>query len=180
MKLDILMSCMHQTDGSLVAKSHITGNAVVINQCDREETIEFPTENGTARMICTTQRGLTKSRNMAIAASDADVCLLCDDDENFVYGYAGKILSAYEKLPQADVVIFRMVNRECPFGSDFRQLKFPQTMHVSSWQISFRRDSLLRTGVRFDELLGAGSGNGAEEELKFLVDCQKADRKSVV
>ena len=174
MKLDILMSCMHQADGRLVADSHITGNAVVINQCDREEIIEFPTENGTARMICTTQRGLTKSRNMAIAESDADVCLLCDDDENFVYGYEEKILSAYERLPQADVVIFRMVNRDCPFGDVPRQLKFPHTMHVASWQISFRRDSLLRTGVRFDELLGAGTGNGAEEELKFLLDCQRA------
>ena len=47
-------------------------------------------------------------------------------------------------------------------------------MKVSSWQISFQRQRLLDSGVRFDELLGAGTGNGAEEELKFLLDCQKA------
>ena len=174
MKLDILMSCMHQTDGSLIGASHITGNAVVINQCDREEDRVFDTENSRVRFISTTQRGLTRSRNLAIATSDADICLLCDDDEVFVDGYEQKILSAYERLPQADVVIFRMVNYPCAFGDQVRQLKFPQTMHVASWQISFRRESLLRTGVRFDELLGAGSGNGAEEELKFLLDCQKA------
>lgn len=174
MKLEILMSCMHQTDASLIAASHITGHAVVINQCDREETREYTAENGLVRFFSTTQRGLTKSRNMAITKSDADVCMLCDDDEVFVPGYEEKILSAYEKLPQADVVIFKMVNRPCSFGGEFRQLKFPQTMKVSSWQISFRRESLLRTGVRFDELLGAGTGNGAEEELKFLTDCQKA------
>ena len=174
MKLDVLMSCMHQADGSIVAASHITGNAVVINQCDREEELEFATETGRVRFLSTKARGLTRSRNMAIAESRADVCLLCDDDEVFVPGYEGKILAAYEALPQADVVIFRMVNYSCPFGAASRQLKFPQTMHVSSWQISFRRESLLRTGVRFDELLGAGTGNGAEEELKFLLDCQKA------
>lgn len=177
MKLDILMSCMHQTDTSLVAKSRITGNAVVINQCDREEETEFATRAGRVRFLSTTQRGLTKSRNMAIENSDADVCLLCDDDEVFVPNYDRKILKTYLELPQADVIIFRMVNYPCALGGQVRRLKFPQTMHVSSWQISFRRKSLLRAGVRFDELLGAGTGNGAEEELKFLVDCQRAGLK---
>ena len=177
MKLEILMSCMHQEDDTLVRQSHITGHAVVINQCDREEYREYPTQQGLARIWSTDQRGLTRSRNMAIANSDADVCLLCDDDEVFVPGYEEKILKAYEQLPQADVIIFRMVNYPCSLGDEVRELKFPQTMHVSSWQISFRRESLLRSGVRFDELLGAGTGNGAEEELKFMTDCQKAGLK---
>lgn len=174
MKLDILMACMHQSDDTLIRASRITGNAVVINQCDREEYAEYPTENGVARMYSTTQRGLTKSRNLAISKSDADVCLLCDDDEIFVDGYEKAILSAYDQLPQADVIIFKMVNRPASFSDEVQLLHFPKTMKVSSWQISFRRESLLRSGVRFDELMGAGSGNGAEEELKFLTDCEKA------
>ena len=67
-----------------------------------------------------------------------------------------------------------MVNRTPSFEDRVFRLRFPQTMKVSSWQISFRRQRLLDTGVRFDELLGAGTGNGAEEELKFLTDCEKA------
>lgn len=177
MKLEILMSCMFQEDDRLVRESGITGDAVVINQCSREERKQFQTENGKALMISTTQRGLTKSRNMAIANASADVCLLCDDDERFVQGYENLILSAYEKLPQADVIIFKMVNRTPSFADQVMELKFPKTMKVSSWQISFRRESLLRSGVRFDELLGAGTGNGAEEELKFLLDCQRAGLK---
>ena len=43
MKLDILMSCMHQSDGALIAASRITGSAVVINQCDREEVQAYNT-----------------------------------------------------------------------------------------------------------------------------------------
>lgn len=174
MKLDILMSCMHQSDDALIRSSRITGNAVVINQCDRDDFAEYVTENGRVRLYSTTQRGLTRSRNMAISRSDADICLLCDDDEEFVEGYEAAILSAYEQLPQADVIIFKMVNRAPSFPDEVMELKFPKTMKVSSWQISFRRESLLRTGVRFDELMGAGTGNGAEEELKFLTDCRKA------
>lgn len=174
MKLEILMSCMHQKDNELVEKSQITGDAVVINQCDREDYAEYKTENGLARMFFTTQRGLTKSRNMAVEKSKADICMLCDDDEVFVPDYEKKILTAYEKLPQADVIIIKMKDRQPSFEDKVIRLKFPQTMKVSSWQISFRRQSLLRAGVQFDELLGAGTGNGAEEELKFLTDCEKA------
>jgi glycosyltransferase involved in cell wall biosynthesis len=174
MKLEILMSCMHQSDDTLVRASQITSDVVVINQCDREDYAEYPTEHGLVRMFSTTQRGLTKSRNLAIAKSNADVCLLCDDDEVFQPDYREKILEAYKNLPQADVIIFKMVNRQPSFPDQVMRLRFPRTMKVSSWQISFRKASLTAKGVAFDELLGAGTGNGAEEELKFLWDCQKA------
>lgn len=174
MKLEVLMSCMHQQDDQLVQRSQITGNAVVINQCGLEEYAQYSTEKGIARMYSTCQRGLTKSRNMAIRNATADICLLCDDDEIFVSNYEGKILQAYESLPQADVVIFKIVNRPPSFPDKTIRLRFPRTLKVSSWQISFRRERLLSSGIWFDEFLGAGTGNGAEEELKFLTDCEKA------
>ena len=174
MSLEVLLSCMHQSDAALVHKSNLTGNCVVVNQCDRENYAEYATENGIVRMFSTRQRGLTKSRNMAIRNAQADVCLICDDDELFVPGYERAILDAYEQLPQADVIIFKMVDRPPSFKDSVMPLRFPQTMKVSSWQISFRRKKLLDANVWFDELLGAGTGNGAEEELKFLLDCEKA------
>ena len=70
-----------------------------------------------------------------------------------------------------------MQNRAPSFSDKVQRIRFPKTMKVSSWQISFRRESLLKSNVRFDELLGAGTGNGAEEELKFLQDCIKAKLK---
>ena len=174
MKLEILLSCMHQTDGSLFHRSGITGDALMINQCDREEQLIYTTEHGTGRMIFTRGRGLTKSRNMAIQAAQGDVCLLCDDDEEFVEDYERRILDAYLSLPQADLIIFKMKDRPPSFPDQVMELKFPKTMKVSSWQISFRRESLMKSGIRFDERLGAGTGNGGEEELKFLLDCQRA------
>ncbi len=173
-KLEVLISCMDQTDDRLIQSSQITGHALMIDQCDQEGGWTRPTLHGTARCIRTTQRGLTRSRNMAIAHAIGDVCLLCDDDEVFLPDYEETILGAYRQLPQADVIIFKMADRPASFPDKIQRLRFPKTAKVSSWQISFRRESLLRTGVRFDELLGAGTGNGAEEELKFLLDCQRA------
>ncbi len=177
MKLEVLMSCMHQTDDILVRKSCLTGNVVMVNQCQEELYQEFRTERGMLRMFSCTERGLTKSRNRAIKESNADICLLCDDDEIFLPDYEPDILQAYRNLPEADIIIFKMTNYPEKFKNKVMRLRFPQTMHVASWQISFRRQRLLESGVRFDELLGAGTGNGAEEELKFLLDSQKAGLK---
>ncbi len=176
-RLDVLVSCMYQENADIVKRSGITGNAVVINQCDREDYTEIMTEHRLAKMFSVTDRGLTKSRNMAIERSCADICLLCDDDEVFEADYRAKILTAYKKIPHADVIVFKMTNRPPSFEDRAMRIKFPKTMKVSSWQISFRRKSLIDSGVRFDELLGAGTGNGAEEELKFLCDCQRAGLK---
>lgn len=174
MKLEVLMSCMHQKDDTLVRTSRLTGDVVVINQCQWEGYNEYITRNGVARVFSTRQRGLTKSRNMAMEKASGDVCLLCDDDEIFVENYEQKILQAYQSLPEADVIVFKILNRKPSFPDKVQRLRFPKTLKVSSWQISFRRERLNASGIRFDELLGAGSGNGAEEELKFLVDCQRA------
>lgn len=174
MKLEILMSCMHQTDDRLFQRSQITGDVLMVNQCDRDAQQTCKTAGGIGRIYDTTTRGLTKSRNMAIEAAVGDVCLLCDDDEVFVTDYERRILEAYRLYPHADVIIFKMINRPPSFPDKVINLRFPKIMKVSSWQISFRRESLLRHNIRFDELLGAGTDNGAEEELKFLMDCRKA------
>ena len=176
MKLEILLSCMNQEVFDLVHKSGLTGDVTVINQSNREDYCEFDTRNGKAKVYTTVQRGLTKSRNMAIEKSCGDVCLLCDDDECFVSDYEHHILNAYNCVPNADIIVFKMINRPA-FGDTIKELKFFDLMKVSSWQISFKRQSLLENGLKFDELLGAGTENGAEEELKFLLDCRKAGLK---
>ena len=177
MKLDILLSCMNQKDERLIQESRITGNGVVINQYSAEGSRIYQTENGCVRWFDSATRGLTVSRNLAMEASDADICLLCDDDEVFEADYERRIIGAYEALPNADVIVFKMVGRPASFADRVMRLKFPRTMKVSSWQISFKRESLIHAGIRFDELMGAGTGNGAEEELKFLTDCEKAGLK---
>lgn len=174
MKLEVLMSCMHQQDDELVRRSRLTGDVIVVNQCDTEGYAQYPTDHGRAHIYSTCQRGLTKSRNMAIRHATADVCLLCDDDEVFLPDYETRILQAYQTLPQADLIAFKISNRPPSFPDRVMRLRFPKTLKVSSWQISFRRERVLSAGIRFDELLGAGTGNGAEEELKFLTDCQRA------
>lgn len=174
-KIEILLSCMFLSDSEeIIKRSHITSDTVIINQCDEENYKEENICNALMRTFSVTDRGLTKSRNLAISKSQADICIICDDDEIFNEGYEKAVLSAYDALPDADIIIFDMVDRPLKWGNSIKRLGYIDLMSVSSWQITFRREKLLASGVLFDENMGAGSGNGAEEEFRFLTQCRKA------
>lgn len=174
-KIEILLSCMFLSDSEeIIKRSHITSDTVIINQCDEENYKEENICNALIRTFSVTDRGLTKSRNLAISKSQADICIICDDDEIFNEGYEKAVSSAYDALPDADTIIFDMVDRPLKWGDSIKKLSYIDLMSVSSWQITFRREKLLASGVLFDENMGAGSGNGAEEEFRFLTQCRKA------
>ena len=165
MKFQVLMSAMNQTDFSNVEKSNLKCPVLIVNQCDEEGVTDYQK----ITMVSTKERGLSKSRNMAIANAKSELCLLSDDDEIFVDDLENIVVKAYEEIPDADVIIF---------GTEYKshicnkpnKLKRLQLLKVSSVQISFKLNSI-KNKFNFDNKLGAGTGNGAGEETKFLWDC---------
>lgn len=175
MRFEILLSCMNLRDEDIIERSRINSDTLIVNQCDRDGYREYDRSGRRIRIFSVNDTGLTKSRNFAIRNSTADICLLCDDDEIFVNNYENGIIEAYKDIPEADVIIFDIGNRPTGQKDMPKKLGYFDLMHVASWQISFKRESLVSSGVYFDERMGAGSGNGAEEEFKFLTDCRKKD-----
>lgn len=171
MKLEVLMSCMHQSDLSLVEESRITGDVLIINQAADELVTEEQRGTQRVRMITTAERGLSRSRNMAIQNSLGDICFICDDDEQFVDGYEEIILKAFKNIPDADVIAFDIKNKVTRLSKRQQRLGYLGCLKVSSCQLAFHRKKILEKGLQFDPLMGSGSGNGGGEENKFLWDC---------
>ena len=159
MRLEILLSCMNLQDEDIITKSHIESDTIIVNQCGYDGYNEYDRNGHKTRIFSVNDKGLTKSRNYAIKHSEADVCLLCDDDEVFSRNYEEGILTAYRDLPEADVIIFNIGNRPAHWGDMPKKLGYLDLMHVASWQISFKRESIVNNNVYFDERMGAGSGN---------------------
>lgn len=177
MTLEVLLSCMYQTDLSIVHCSEIVSDTLIINQCDENKTMESCLGDYHIRMISTTERGLSRSRNMALTYARGDICLLCDDDERFLPSYEELILQAFRELPDAGVIAFGISNQPCRLPERIHRLSRFDLLKLKSWQIAFRRNDILSHSLYFDVLMGAGSGNGAQEENKFLFDCYKAGVK---
>lgn len=189
MNLEVLISCMNQQDMRIAEQTGIQTDALIVNQCPQSEcsddvsldrnAIEVQDgSRGTIRMIRTNTRGLSKSRNLAIQYAVGDVCLICDDDEQLDSSYEKIILKAYEALPNVDIICFRIANQPSRLKQKTQRLTKWTAMRIASWQITFRRESILKSGIRFDEDMGAGTGNGGGEEVKFLRDCIKAGLKA--
>ncbi len=185
MTLTVLISCMHQDNHDIIKKSNVQTDVVVVNQCDRNlvESFDFVNKKGEtchAKFINTTERGLSRSRNMAIAnAEDADVCLICDDDEYLFDDYPQKILDSYKEEPEADIIAFSLDRKDHPkvFPNKKFKLGFKSIGQISSLQISFRRNRIVNTDINFDVKMGSGSGNGGGEENMFLHTCRRKGLK---
>lgn len=179
-KIQVLLSCMNVKDFSIIERCNVQTDAIVINQCDQDYVKEVSLKNKDnviikIIMIYTTERGLSKSRNLALKNSTGDICLICDEDEVLENGYEKTILEAYQKNKKADVILFDVLSSDAQSCLTVPQgrLSFKNIMSSHSVQITFRRELISKSGVDFDEKMGAGTGNGGGEEIKFLYDLYK-------
>lgn len=173
MNLEVLLSCMHQKDMAIVERSRIQSDVLVINQCDRNGRVETTSNGNRFRMISTTERGLSRSRNKALEHACGDICLICDDDEIFEEGYREAILKAFEENPKADIITFALHHPTRQFPKHRKRLGYIGALQSCSFQIAFRRERVLEKNIRFDVEMGSGTGNGGGEENMFLIDCLK-------
>lgn len=173
-KLEILLSCMHQT-ADIIKRSNIKCNATIVNQCDKDDKriFEFYCNEGTSMInwIDSSKRGLSRSRNMALHSASCDYCLISDDDEVFVDGVDKIIEKAFRENSQSDVLIFKLNNWETKYPSHTKNVGYIQAMRTASYQIAFRRAKIVENNIFFDEEMGSGTGHGAGEECKFLFTC---------
>jgi|L827metagenome_2_1110789.scaffolds.fasta_scaffold00119_19 glycosyltransferase involved in cell wall biosynthesis len=177
MQLEVLLSCMNQKDTSLVEKSRITGNVLIINQCINYVGEQMAYILPYKKMITTSESGLSRSRNLAIQHAQGEICLICDDDELLEPDYQDTILQAFQRYPQADVIAFGVKGKETRLAGRVQKLGRLGCLKIVSYQIAFRREIIQKQNLKFDINMGAGSGNGCGEENKFLLDCLKAGLK---
>lgn len=174
MKFEVLISCMHQNDFEIINKSNLNDvPTLIINQTDTSEEKLSNDMNG-HRRIDTNTRGLSVSRNMAISESNANICLLCDDDEIFINNLEKVILDTYKHNPSADIICFSL---DCPgftMPKRKKRLYFISALKITSWQVSFRRERIIEKNLSFDTRFGSGTPIGSGEENIFLYDAIKA------
>ena len=171
MKIETCISCQGEKDFSLAKKTNIQTDALIISQCGEKGMLEEEIDGHRVRLLLSDETGLCNSRNIAIEKAEGDVILFCDDDEHLYRFHDQTIKDAYERLPDADLICFRFANQPSRLQQYEQALNKWTCLRISSWQISAKRASLLDHGIRFDPRMGAGSGNGAGEEGKFLRDC---------
>lgn len=174
MKIQVICSTMYGKNPLFLEKGGAINDFLVINQCKEKshEVNEF---------INCYETGLSKSRNKALIYSDSDICIISDNDVYYSQNSIDIIKNAFEKYPQADAITFQI---QTPEGEMYKNYPSEFFWHnklslakVSSVEIAFRRKSILKNDILFDEKFGLGSEFPTSEEFIFLSDCLSKNLK---
>lgn len=117
--------------------------------------------------------GQSHNRNNSIAQCSADIVLISDDDLTYYPEGIRQILTTYEENPGLEFATFICVHespRILPKEPTRLGLPYPKGYSIGAWELSFRRESLMRKGIRFHPLLGLNSDSmhGGEDEFFML------------
>ncbi len=182
MNLEVLASTMHQSDFSIVRKMNIKTDAIIINQCDKNEYVEYEDGVKSISMYSFDERGVGLSRNSALMRARADICVIADDDVVYCDDYEKIVLDAFEDNPKADVIIFNLptLNNNRKDYSNIKthaRVNFTNFMRYGACRIAFKRESVARANVYFSLLFGGGARYGCGEDTIFIADCLKKGLK---
>lgn len=174
MKLETLVATMNRSNFDFLNKMNISTSAIIINQ-NTTEKIDYIGSKREKKVISTTDIGLSKSRNLALKHAQGDVCIIADDDVIYDNDYVEKIKKAHLDYPNADIIAFQVdrfgnPNRKKNFRTQSSWDNYITSMKISSVEITFKRKSILKNNIWFNENIGAGTEFPNGEESVFLYE----------
>lgn len=174
MKVEVLMSVMNQADMCMGYQSHVDTDLLIINQCDHDDYKEEVVNGHLWRMISTTERGLAKSRNMAIRNAKGDICVLADDDEVYEQNIWSEIIKSFDSLPDATAIVYNVNRINYTMKKQYYRIenirKAPAYRGYGSVQMAFRLDVIRDGNILFNEKFGSGTEWGGGEDILFQND----------
>jgi len=120
-------------------------------------------------------KGLSINRNITLSMASADICLLADADVSYEKEYFFRIIDAFKKNPEADIITFQIKTdiiesmvKSYPNFSHWHNIR--TVFQVTSIEIAFKLDIIKLNKIKFDENFGKGSVFNFAEENIFLID----------
>jgi glycosyltransferase involved in cell wall biosynthesis len=173
LSLEVLISTMYRRNKEevihLLNEMNIDSDCVIINQCDKNGEEYFEYNKHKITLIYSTERGLSKSRNLALQYAKADVVVIADDDVKYVDGYVEIVTRTYESHSGDDVLIFHFEGKKNTMKNEKKLNRF-LIGRINSIQITMRLKSV--ENIRFNVLFGSGSDYYHHgEEVLFLNEC---------
>ena len=182
MNIEHIVSTMNRDEYTFLTHMQMKTPCLVVNQNRAKRYEELSLPNGVAaRVVSTPETGLSRSRNMLLKNALGDICIITDDDVEYEEEYQSIIASAYERHPDADIIVFQFThekgkNTRCRYKKDV-QMHIWNISKAASVEITFKRESVLQAGISFDVLLGLGAEFPSGEENAFLADALRGGLK---
>ena len=178
MKIEVIVTAMNQDDFSIIEKNNIKCDVIIANQTNKESFQEMKTGINSYKLISTATKGVGKNRNIGIQHITGDIILFADDDLIYNDDMEENVVAAFSKFSDADVIIFGLAyskngvvfkTKTCTTG----KLPLLKSMKYGACALAIKRESLQKTGLKFNENFGGGCIYSRGEDSDFIINCYK-------
>ncbi len=180
MTLETLVSGVKEDVSGLAKKMNLQSDAIIINQCEENSYLEYEYKGNTIRAYSFCERGVGLSRNNALMRAKADIILFADEDIVYHDGYDKKILDAFAKRADADVLLFNMdveEERATYHIEKESRVHFYNSGRYPTYSFAMRREKVHKANITFSLLFGGGAKYSNGEDSLFLLECLKKGLK---
>ncbi len=181
LKLEILISTMNRTSLSFLFQMFPCHNLealniLIVNQTRKGNELKSDFQN--IRILNSYNQGLSFSRNLALENTIGDICLIADDDVEFLIDFDKIILNTFSKNKMFSVILFKITTfsgkayKSYPKASK-RLSNKRDLRNSSSIEIAFNRRDIVENHIGFNLLFGLGGHFQSGEEYLFLKEILK-------
>lgn len=154
-------------------------NVLIINQTSEESILTSENEN--IKIINSFEKGLCKSRNLAIQNAVKEIIVITDDDVVFKPNFEEEIVTAFNKL-ECDAINFQIERIENQLYRKYSnkiksKLNWFELLNTYSVEMVLKRQSVIKKQLKFNENFGLGSIFSFGEEAIFLANAKKKKLK---
>jgi glycosyltransferase involved in cell wall biosynthesis len=171
-EFEVLIATMNRTSLDFLSQMFVNNNIkdfsiLVVNQTQNLQ--ELTSNQSNIRVINSSEKGISNSRNLAIKHAKGKVVLFADDDVVYEKDLNHIILEAHKRYKEAAIVSFELVNFDGVFFRDYKN----ESLHnrstigqVNSVVISVKLNKI--KSLVFDTNFGLGANFEIGEENLYL------------
>lgn len=175
MNIEVLLATIDQKNDAILDAMKVQSDVIVCNQIPDKTNYACYSRNGyQVRWYDFQERGVGLNRNNALLRATAEICLVADDDVLYEDDYVQTVLTAFEKNPKADVIIFNTYLKNGEKRAKYKKpirISFLNCGRYGAYRIAFRRMSVIKNAISFNQLFGGGCMFSAGEDTMFLHSC---------
>ncbi len=177
MSVQLLISCVNENIQELLQKAQLNSPVVIVNQCDKDLQERLEHNGHPVAIYHRNERGVGRSRNVALMHADQEICLFGDEDIVYAEGYEALIENEFAKHPEADGILFQVEvtpERRTYTNDAWGKVSLLNCGRYPAYSMAFRTEKLHKTGVKFSLLFGGGAKYSNGEDSLFIRELIKA------
>lgn len=153
---------------------------LIINQTSKDKILESKKNN--IRVINAFEKGLSRSRNLAIKNAHGQICFIADDDIEYLPDAIEIVTKAYQDYPDAALISFQYIRENNKIFKTYKkesgyQDQLVHKQSLTSMEITFNSKKINKSGILFNTIFSFGERFHWFEEGVFRDDIIRANLK---